>query len=161
MRTRLLMLALLLAARPVWGGVADSPLPVLMAGETTYHLYLVPGVMSLSCFGTYFSCTSLDTSPMRVGVEMFSPFGVVSNNPVATSLVVGPGETKTFGNTTALDFSIDSNVGGAGDNRFSARILSTSKKLMCTAFVSDTCFSPVTFMRQLTIIKGTKQKASN
>lgn len=43
----------------------------------------------------------------------------------------------------------------------SARILSTSKKLMCTAYRADYANSPPTSMVQLTIIAKTKQKAAN
>jgi hypothetical protein len=54
---------------PALAGVADSPLPELLPGETTYHLYTVPGVMGSGCFGTYFACTSLEkTDTMQVGV---------------------------------------------------------------------------------------------
>jgi hypothetical protein len=45
--------------------------------------------------------------------------------------------------------------------RCSARILATSKKLVCTAFVADACANPPAFGWQLTIIAKTKQKAAN
>ncbi len=130
--------------------------------RSVYHLYSVPGVMGLSCFGTYFSCTSLDTAAMRVGVELFvGPGGPPVNDAVATSLSVASGATARFGTVTPLDFGIQSNLGFGSTSLGSARILSTSKKLACTAFVADSCFSPVTFMNHLTIISKTKQKAAN
>ena len=43
----------------------------------------------------------------------------------------------------------------------SARILATSKKLACTAFLADDGNAPPTSMAQLTIIAKTKQKAAN
>jgi hypothetical protein len=51
-------------------------------------------------------------------------------------------------------------VGGSSSGG-SARIVATSKKLVCTAFLVDGFFAPPTSMVYLTIIKGTKQKASN
>jgi len=42
----ILLLAGLIAATPTLAGIADSPLPVLLPGEKTYHLYSVPGVIS-------------------------------------------------------------------------------------------------------------------
>ena len=38
--------AALLAAPQARAGIADSPLPVLTAGATTFHLYSVPEVIS-------------------------------------------------------------------------------------------------------------------
>ena len=64
----MVLLGHVLATQAV-AGIADTPLPVLEAGKTTLHLYSVPGVMGSSCFGTYFFCTSVDTTTMRVGVH--------------------------------------------------------------------------------------------
>ena len=50
---------------PAAAGIADSPLPVLSAGATTFHLYSVPGVISSGGLRTYFSCTSTDTATMQ------------------------------------------------------------------------------------------------
>ena len=36
-------------------GIADSPLPILSAGQTTFHLYSIPGVIAGGGLGTYFS----------------------------------------------------------------------------------------------------------
>jgi hypothetical protein len=43
----------------------------------------------------------------------------------------------------------------------SARIIATSKKLVCTAYVADVDNSPPTTSWQLTIIAKLKQKAAN
>ncbi len=56
-----------LTPAPAFAGIADSPLPVLVAGKTTYHLYSVPGVMDdLYFLGTFFSCTSTDKATIQV-----------------------------------------------------------------------------------------------
>jgi hypothetical protein len=149
-------------AAPSLAGIADSPLPVLEAGKRTLHLYSVPGVRDSSCSGTYFDCTSMETATMRVGVELFpAAGGPALNDAAASSLDVAPGASVRFGTSTALDFGISSNLGGFGSSLGSARILSTSKKLACTAFVADRCNSPISFTSQLTIIAKTKQKAAN
>src|SRR5438093_3558355 len=117
-RTRLLMglAALVLpiaAGTRARAGIADSPLPVLSAGKTTLYLYSVPGVIAIGDLGTYFSCTSTDTAPMQVGVELFfGPGGAPANDAAATSLSVGPGATVIFGTGAAVEISIDSNLGG-------------------------------------------------
>ena len=73
---------------------------------------------------------------------------------------MAPGVTVRFGTHAAASFVIDSNLSGEfGDG--SARILSASKKLECTAFLADPSNVPPTSMVQLTIIAKLKQKAAN
>jgi hypothetical protein len=157
-----LVVALALAAVPAFAGIADSPLPVLSAGATTIHLYSVPGVIRIAGLATFFSCTSTDTATMQVGVEVFGPGGgAPSNDAAATSLSVAPGVTVIFGTSAAAGIFIDSSLGSGSMSKGSARILATSKKLACTAFLADDGNLPPTSMAQLTIIAKTKQKAAN
>src|SRR5437899_1210110 len=82
-------------------GIADTPLPTLVAGKKTSLVYSVPGIISVGGLGTFFSCTSTDTATMQVGVELFGPpGGAPFNDAVATSLGVGPGATVTFGTSS-------------------------------------------------------------
>jgi len=142
-------------------GIADTPLPVLEVGQTTLHLYSVTGVIDTGGVGTFVSCTSTDTVPVRVGVEVFgSPGGGAANDVVAQSLVISPGGTLTFG-SSAAGISVDSLLAAGPISKGSARILSTSKKLICTAWAADRLNSPPIVGWQLTIVKKTKQKASN
>lgn len=161
MRRFALTMALLLLgppATPAFAGVADSPLPVLEAGKTTYHVYTVPGAMD-AALATYFACTSLETTAtIRVGVELFfGGGGAPANDATATSLLVAPGGTVRFGTQNAAGFLINSDLGRVATNFVSARILATSKKLACTAFVADPINAPPTSMVQLTIIKKTQK----
>jgi len=124
--------------------------------------YSVPGVIRSVGIATYFSCTSTDTATMQVGVEVFAaPGGAPVNDAVATSLSVAPGATVIFGTGSAVGISIDSNLGSGSMSKGSARILATSKKLACTAFVADQGNAPPTSAWQLTIIAKLKQKAAN
>jgi hypothetical protein len=153
--------AALLIAPEAYSGIADSPLPVLSAGATTLHLYSVPGVIGGGGLGTYFACTSTDTVSIQVGVELFGPAGgAPANDAAASSLSVAAGGTVIFGTGAAAGISISSNLGG-GFSKGSARILATSKKVACTAFLADVGNAPPTSMAQLTIIKKTTQKAAN
>lgn len=151
------------AARPAAAGIADSPLPAILPGATTLHLYSVPGIVrSNGILEAYFSCTSMEaTATAQVGVELFSSLGGVANDAVATSLSVAPGATVLFA-TGAFPVwtSIDSSLGG-GFSRASARILATSKKIACSAFLADPGNAPPTSMTYLTIISKLKQKACN
>jgi hypothetical protein len=163
-RSRLLSLSALLSlAAPAFAGIADSPLPELLPGATTYHLYSVPGVIGgFTGLATFFSCTSTDTVPMQVGVEIFpGTGGAPTNDAVTTSLSIPSGATRIFGTSTAVGISVNSNVTGTGSFSGSARILATSKKLVCTAFIADRGNDPPISMAQLTIIAKLKQKAAN
>ena len=107
------------------------------------------------------NCTSTDTATMQVGVELFgSGGGAPGNDAAATSLSVAPGATVIFGVGSAAGISINSSLGGVF-SKGSARILATSKKLACTAFLADDGNAPPTSMSQLTIIAKLKQKAAN
>src|SRR5207302_10408460 len=99
---------------PRLAGITDRPLPVLVAGKTTQHLYSVPGIIAGGGgLRTYFSCTSTDSATMQVGVELFgSAGGAPGNDAAATSLSVAPGATVIFGTRAAAGISINSNLGG-------------------------------------------------
>ena len=168
MKTRLTLpvlaaCAALLAAVQAGAGIADSPLPILSAGAPTLHLYSVPGVIAGDGgLETYFSCTSTDTATMQVGAELFGEAGGAPfNDATATSVSVAAGATVRFGTGAAVGISISSNLAGGFFSNGSARILATSKKLVCTAFVADAGNAPPTSMVQLTIIAKLKQKAAN
>ncbi len=139
-----------------FAGIADSPLPVLEAGKTTFHVYSVPAFIRTAGLSTFFACTSTDSNAIRVGVEGFGPAGGAPvNDAVATSLNVPPGGMVIFG-SPAVGISIDSSIGLP--SRGSARILATSRKLACTAWVADTGNAPPTSSWQLTVVKRKTQK---
>ncbi len=154
------LLAAQIAATPVLAGIVDSPLPVLEAGKTTYHLYSVPGVVDgWPGLATYFYCASTDKVPVRVGVECFiSAGGLPWNDAVATSSSLTPGRTEAFVTHVRPNMSANVDLGCGLMAVGSARILATSKKVICTAFVADTVNTPPTTTWQLTIVKKTKQK---
>jgi hypothetical protein len=142
-------------------GIVDTPLPTLVPGETTLHVYSVSGVDGGAggLFGTYFSCTSTDTATMQVGVEVFGAFGGAPvNDGVATSLSVAPGQTVLFGTEPAASFILTSDLVAGFGLAGSARIIATSKKLICSAFLADRLNAPPTSMVYLTIVAKTKQK---
>jgi hypothetical protein len=157
-------LALSLTCAPAFAGIADSPLPVLQAGVNTLHLYSVPGVVNDggANLGTYFSCTSTSTSTISVAVEMFGAAGGSPLNDAATQvLTVVAGGTVTFGTSPAAAIFVDEVVSPGILHRGSARVLATSKSLICTAFIADYGTNPPASMVELTIVAKTKQKAAN
>ena len=157
-RQIVITLALCLTAAPTFAGIADTPLPTLVAGKRTLLVYSVPGVIASGDLGTFFSCTSTDTATMQVGVEVFgSAGGGPFNDAAATSLSVGPGATVIFGTASSAEISIDSNLGGFF-SKGSARILATSSYLLCTAYIADRFTAPPSSGWHLTIVKSTKQE---
>lgn len=157
--TRMLaVLCLLLASlSPAFAGLADTPLPVLQTGATTLHLYSIPGVIN-DGVGTYVSCTSVAPTTIKVGVEAFKPDGTLADGE---SLSVAPGATVTFGTAGAFGVHVDQILATGTLLNGSARVLATSKSLLCTAFIADKANDPPTSMVSLTIVAKLKQKAAN
>jgi len=157
----------LAGASAAWAGVVDSPLPVLQPGASTQHVFTVPGVIKNNNLETVFICTSLDTvGTASIGVEVFAAAGGPPLNDVSTPNLdgaesVGPGETATIatGSTVALheDEIIDVLVPASVKNG-SARIVSTSKKITCSAFVVDELNDPPNVLGALSVISKKKQK---
>jgi hypothetical protein len=165
MRQILAFVAILtFAAAPAFAGIADTPLPVLVPGAKTIHLYSVLGVVSgspLSSSTTYFSCTSTAKSKIRAGVEIFIP--TTGDLFVGAQADVLPGATVTFASQSGGPLGgilvvVGQGGGGVSVPVTSARIVATSKSLACTAFVADG-FSFGLY--PLTVIAKTKQKAAN
>lgn len=158
MRRMLVPVLWLALTGPAVAGVVDSPIPA----PFTQHVFTVPGVIRNGSSGTFFSCTNLDLVNVTIGVEVFSALGGAAvNDAAATSLSVQPGGTRIFGTITPVGYSIDSNLAAGSLSKGSARILATSKKITCTAWVADVANDPPTSSFQLTIIAKTKQKAFN
>jgi hypothetical protein len=155
-----LLAALLSAGSPAPAGVVDSPIPA----PFTRHVFTVPGVVESGLgLDAFFSCTNLDSVAVTVGVELFLGIGGPAvNDATATSLAVAPGATVRFGTSPAVGLTVASVIGPVGlSSPGSARILATSTKIACTAFVADGSSAPPTSGWQLTIIAKTKQKAAN
>jgi len=81
--------------------------------------------------------------------------GLPANNALGDSIDVGPGVTVMFGTSQAVALAINSELNAGPIARGSARILATSKKLVCTAFLAGTNTAPPTSMVELTIVGKT------
>ena len=77
------------------------------------------------------------------------------------SLSLAAGVTALFGTSRSFSLAVDQNTGGGAIAKGFARILSTSKSLVCTAFIADPGNNLPVSMVALTIIAKTKQKAAN
>ena len=158
MTRTLVALALLASAlSPAYAGIGNSPIPA----PFTQHVFSVAGVISNDSFSAYFSCTNSGSQSVTVGVEVFGPSGGASINTAATTAIrLAPGATAIFGTTSSASFIVDGILGTGTVISGSARILATSKKLICGAFLADsTSVRPVSTVSLAIVLKG--QKTSN
>ena len=143
-------------------GIVDSPVPALQ-GAKAVHAYSVAGVVTAGGLGTFFSCTNSATAAIRVSVELFDQDGAAAiNDASAASVSVEPGATVMFAtqNTPSSSFSSAQPLTPAPVvlELGSARILATSKAIVCTAFLADVYSGPPTSMTQLAVVAKFKQK---
>ncbi len=125
------------------GGVADTPLPVLTSGgPTALSAFIVPGVMKVGNLDTEFTCTSLTTTPFKFAVQVFASTGGAPLNDVTTgngAATLAPGATGTISTGITAGLHQDVVISGLGTSvrNGSARIVSESKAIACTAYVAD------------------------
>jgi len=144
----LVMVASALPAAAAGKGPLNTPLDAFTDGTPGRYLWTVPGVIKKNGFVTEFMCTNLDApgTVANIGVEVFDNTGTQLNNigvpPPAGGcngaiLNVSAGSTVTISNGATLQLHEDCIIGiGAFDNG-SARIVSTSSKIVCNALVAD------------------------
>ena len=145
---------------PARAGIIDTPLPQLN-GQKAVHVFTVPGVTAVPTVGTVFMCASTEkTKDVTLGIEIFD-FNGQQLNTVTTALI-------PVGNTLTL---VTNNTGNAPDafqpdvviplmqtaNHGAARIVATSKNVVCTALLVGDGFPPVS-MASLPVLAKTKQK---
>jgi hypothetical protein len=141
-------------------GIADDPVPPLQ-GQSARTVYSLTGVINNGNLATYVACTNVDGGDVRVGVQVFGAAGTPFNDPSPSSLLLPPGVTKMFGTATAAGLSIDSILAPGITPLGSARILATSTRIICTAFLMDANNTIPNSGWSLTIVAKTKQKAAN
>ncbi|MFQ5667539.1 MAG: hypothetical protein ACE5I7_14100 [Candidatus Binatia bacterium] len=152
---------------PLSAGVADSPLPTLQTGARTREVFIVPGVVKDNQIETEFSCTSLEKAKtITIAVEVFpatggSPLNIAGLPALEGALPVPPGATVTIATGTTVGIHEDLLIAGLGPasvRNGSARIVSTSKKIACSAYLVDCLNTPPNSMTALTVIGKTRQK---
>src|SRR5438132_14043147 len=99
-----LFIPLALAIATVAQAQIDSPPPALQ-GQASFHLWSVPGVISVGGLATFFPCTNTTGAPIRVGIEVFGDSGGAAvNDPSATSLDIPAGGNVRFATGGAVGF---------------------------------------------------------
>lgn len=144
------------------GGVADSPVPFLN-GSPAKHIYSIPGAIKNNNLETLFICTSVDQSNVTLAVQVFASTGGDPLNDVSTGEGVEtltPGATATIATGATVAFHEDDvmgSLGAASLRNGSARIIATSKRILCDAFVVDEFGATPVTMAPLKVLQKTKQ----
>jgi hypothetical protein len=165
------LITLMLIASVSHAGVSNSPLPRFSDSSQSKWIYTVTGVTANRGnagpqLETAIICTNLETSrAVHIGVEFFGRNGGNPLNNISAAngeiLNVPAGATRTFGTQNSTSFQEDEVdfIGDVAINQGSARIVSTSAKLLCTAFLIDNnAAAGENNMAQLNIIKKAAQK---
>jgi hypothetical protein len=133
-----------------------------LGGQSAKVVYYVNGVTKNNGMETEFVCTSLDSSgTYHIGVEIYDETGAAAFNNVSAgdgeeivaaggTLTIGTGNTAGFHETEVIT-AMPLNLRGG-----SARIVSTSRRLFCQAFLVEELASPPAAFMPLKVI-GRKQ----
>jgi len=131
-------------ALPAMAGVLDSPVPDMDPSHSERVIYIIPNVIKNNNLETEFNCTNLERTTVRIGVEIFDRFGNGPLNDISSGVGDGaqdvpPGGAITIGTGNTAAIHEDEVIQGLPTNvrGGSARIVSTSKRIMCQAFVVD------------------------
>ncbi len=139
--------------QPAPGAVPPGvPLPEFAGGRAATHAGPIPGVVKRGQAETVVFCTSLATTPIDIGVEIFRPDGTVANSVAAGNgavLDVAPGATVTFGTTGTAAFFETTVISTAGIAQGMARVVSTSPQVTCAGLMLDSAVTPPTFASDL------------
>lgn len=159
-RRRTVVLAAYLCALTVWGldlktasaGIPNTPLPQFSDGTPSVLVLAVPGVVKKDRLQTDFLCTSLEGSPVDIGVEVFTPDGTLLNDIHAGEgalLNVGTGQTVTIGTKGTTAYLESAVIPLPGVSQGSARVVATSDRVRCNVIVLDDAVSPPVAMATL------------
>jgi hypothetical protein len=144
----LVMMANAMPAGAAGDGPLNTPLSAFTDGSLGKYLWTVPGVMKKQGFVTDVTCTNLDApgTVADIGVEIFDETGTRLNDVGVAPppggcngamLGVPAGHTVTISNGATVQFHEDCIIAVAGGTSGSARILSTSSKIVCSALIAD------------------------
>lgn len=142
-------------------GPIDSPVP-LLSGNSATALFIIPGITKNNSIESEVICTNLDSVSGLVGVEIFDSTGGSPLNNVASGdgeQGVAQGGTVTIGTGNTVGFHEDEVIAALPLNvkGGSARVVSTVRKLACTAFLLDDTSDPPVSMVPLKVFAKKRQ----
>ena len=153
-------ITVILVSLPSNAGIGDKDLP-LLNGEKTKLLYTVVGVLDTNDMATSFHCTSTERvggKTIRLGIEVFNTSGILSNDVTAGAgtFPVAPGRTATLSTRDTSAFFEDNLLATGVIGQGSARIIATSKNMLCSAMLVDPINATPTSMVMLPVSRSAK-----
>lgn len=119
-------------------------------------VFSVPGLINAGNLGTYVLCSSTDAATQIVSMEVFETSGASAGFGV---FGLAAKASVMFGTRLANGVSLNVVVGNNATITVGlAEIGSTSKNLICSAFVADAVGTTPDSMATLTVTKKDKQK---
>ena len=145
-RVATILMILGLGSSTASAGIADSPLPVFSDAKPSVVVLTVPAVVDRAGTATVFLCSSVDSAPVNVGVQVFDAAGVLRNDVTAGQgavLNLGYGATATIG-TSLTEAFLESKVLTLppGFSQGSARVVASSPRVLCNAMMLDDGLTP-------------------
>ena len=140
-----LPVAVLMLSRPALAGLGDTPLPTFSDSKSSVQILAVSGVVKRTPLDTEFICTSFDSVPVDIGVEVFDNAGALQNSvgaDVGAVLNVGSGQTVTIGTAATAAFLETTTIPLASISQGSARVVASSINVSCNVLTVDNGVSP-------------------
>jgi len=158
------LLCVLVAGSAGAQNLIGDPPPLINGTDKAKVVYSIAGVVDSTTQATYVSCTSLEKTGgknISIAVEFFDN-GTRSNDVTAgdgVEILSGPGDTdgistRAITGLSTTDINTPPVIGGIG----AARILSTSTKIICAAFVVDPANG--NYLATLPVFKALKQSGN-
>lgn len=127
-------------------GVGDSPLPQFADNTPSQVILSVAGVVNRAGSATVFLCTSTDSSPVHIGVEVFDEAGGLQNDVHAGAgavLGVASGATATIATSATAAFLEHSVLSlPPAYSQGSARVVASSPDVSCNVVVAEDGVTP-------------------
>jgi hypothetical protein len=154
-------ISVILVSLPIDAGIGDKDLPPLN-GQKTKLLYTVSGVTDTGALATVFHCTSTERDggkTIELGIEVFDLFGSRANDVTAGDGVTSmpPGHTRTLSTHATVGFGNEAEINTGTVAQGSARIIASSKNVLCSAMLVDAVNNAPTSMVMLPVFRTTKQ----
>ena len=132
-------------------GITDPP-PAAMPNR----VFTTTGAIKTDKLDTVIACTDVDSAPVTLKAQFYDQDGTLLNG-AGPNFSIMPGGSIHFatGNLVGIPLSVSFNV---SEFYGSARLVATSKKLICTGYVVDNASDPPAVMRTLPMVRGLAQK---
>jgi hypothetical protein len=122
-----------------------SPLPSFSDGKPSVSILTVPGVVKRGRLQTDVLCTSLESLPVDIGVEIFDANGALLNNVTAgvgAMLSVNTAHTVTIGTSGTATYLESAVIPLTNVSQGSARVVASAPGVRCNVVIVDDAVSP-------------------